>query len=480
MQNCVFADADDVLDKVDHLFKNPEELEAITNAGFRLVHERHTAANRRQIRDWYDLFVEAGSGADIVQESAFGPLVRRAPGPRTGGADASVPPAVDRILIRDGWQALARGKVEVAARSFAAASNFQYMPESEVGKACVQLSAGDAATADATLRTLLDHIARLYGPVDPDPVQWALHIRALVCRGALQEAREAACVHAHLRHPELERIRAAVAALAGEDLDLPAGGFRPSVSPLPPSSWSDWLDSLGEELTRNHQTTFARRLALTPPPDPAARSTAEVHRGRGTRPEGSAEPVVAPRHGVLGARWSALASAPAERMREAARRWVTTEWIDCLSEAAEREELDTVLLAGASRWSLRQRSLRLAVSRSTSLPDVRCVDLGSVGAIDSVDARTLLYLGGGGAVPRRLGAAILAARIVVVENVLRPGAAELLDELRESGEFEVLGHSTLRGGYCVLRHRLGRPEADPEAARGSVVDVEGSAVPGRS
>jgi hypothetical protein len=465
MQNCVFADADDVLDKVDHLFRNPEELEAITEAGFTLVHERHTAAHRRQIRDWYDLFVATGSDVDVVQESPCGSLVRRASGHQGMGAAVVTSPARDRILIRDGWRSLARGRLETAARSFAAASNFQYMPESEVGKAWVQLLAGNAATADDTVRMLLDHNVRLYGPVDPDPVQWALHIRALLCRGALEEAREAARIHAHLRHPELERIRVVVASLAGEDVDLPAGAFRPSVSPLPSSDWSDWLDCLGQMLTKNRQTAYARSLVQKTPVDPTARAEAGRCLARGGRPGLPAGPAAPPRRRTFTARVSALASAPATRAREAARRWVTTEWIDHLSDVAEREELDVVLLAGASRWSLRQRSLRLAVSRSTTLPDVRCVDLGSPAAFDGVDGRTMVHLGGGEALPRGLGVAILAARVVVVENVMRPGASELLAELGDSGEFEVVGHSLLRGGYCILRHRLGSPgPPDPQVA----------------
>ena len=67
MVNCVFADADTVADKLDHLFAHRDELAAITDAGYALVHAPHIAAQRDQIRQWYDLTRQLRPGERIVQ-----------------------------------------------------------------------------------------------------------------------------------------------------------------------------------------------------------------------------------------------------------------------------------------------------------------------------------------------------------------------------------------------------------------------------
>ncbi|MDP4361108.1 glycosyltransferase, partial [Escherichia coli] len=66
MQNCVFADEHDILDKLDYLFQNPDELERITNAGYQLVHSRHTLKQRDQIFQWFNLYKNLKSNQKIV------------------------------------------------------------------------------------------------------------------------------------------------------------------------------------------------------------------------------------------------------------------------------------------------------------------------------------------------------------------------------------------------------------------------------
>ena len=56
MQNCVFADENNLLDKLDYLFKNRDELHSITNAGYNLVHSQHTLKQRNQIFQWFNLY----------------------------------------------------------------------------------------------------------------------------------------------------------------------------------------------------------------------------------------------------------------------------------------------------------------------------------------------------------------------------------------------------------------------------------------
>ena len=74
MKNCVFADERDILDKMNYLFNNQEKLEEITNAGYNLVHTRHTLKQRDQIFQWFLLNKNLKTGEKIIQTSPFGPL----------------------------------------------------------------------------------------------------------------------------------------------------------------------------------------------------------------------------------------------------------------------------------------------------------------------------------------------------------------------------------------------------------------------
>ena len=75
MDNCVFVDHTNVLDKLHYLFTNPDRLETITERGHALVHARHTFAHRDQIYQWYRLKQVLKPDQRIVQTSPFGVLI---------------------------------------------------------------------------------------------------------------------------------------------------------------------------------------------------------------------------------------------------------------------------------------------------------------------------------------------------------------------------------------------------------------------
>src|SRR5258708_902923 len=55
MKNCVFGDENDVLEKLGYLLERLNELEAVIDAGYELVHARHTMKHRDQVLQWYSL-----------------------------------------------------------------------------------------------------------------------------------------------------------------------------------------------------------------------------------------------------------------------------------------------------------------------------------------------------------------------------------------------------------------------------------------
>ena len=67
-ENCVFADENDILEKLDFLFGKADELKRITQAGYRLVHSQHTMACRSQIFQWFTLNRQLRPDQKIIQK----------------------------------------------------------------------------------------------------------------------------------------------------------------------------------------------------------------------------------------------------------------------------------------------------------------------------------------------------------------------------------------------------------------------------
>ncbi|MCW2739253.1 glycosyltransferase [Nocardioides sp.] len=463
MVNCVLADEDDVRDKVHHLVTHPDELAEVTGAGRRLVLERHTAEQRRQLRDWYDLTTSTGSSSGLVQDDPFAPVRSASSGP---AAVAPACTAEDRAYLLEGWAAVQGGRLRAAERAFTGAASFQYIPEAVVGTATAQLLDGRAGDALASVSHLIERVDRLYEPTTPDPVQWSVLIWARLCLGDSAGAREAAEGHPGLGHPELDRTRVVVARVTGASLPAHVCVPRPSPNPLPTVTWAQWLQRLGSMLEANGQVEAAGVVAsLVGEPDPlrggaGERTVGPVTPARvtpvpssGTTRRGAGTAVRLATTGLRGA-----LGRGAEQLRERARRRVGHEWLESLTDVVEREALDDVLVFGASRLSLRERSMRLAVARNPRLP--RVLDVVAPGP-GSSGPRTLVHVGRHAAITPAVDDAARLARVVILEEALRSPVTRLADELTWSGDFELVAQSRHHGGYYIFRHRLGsqRPSA---------------------
>ena len=264
MQNVVFADPDDVLEKLDSLFAHPEEMRRITDAGYELVHARHTMSSRDQVHQWYVLNGQARAGERIVQAGPFGDL-RLVPSSSGAGNAPVISGGRDRALLHEGERLLRLGQHAEAKAPFRRCLNFHFMSEPLVGLARCELASGDPAGAIACLSqtiedSLVDHAAQ-----DPDPVEWGLLVRALLCRGDLREALRRAEQFPSLRHVELDRIRSVVFALAGGPrpatlTEEAGGGGRPSVHALPATDLAAWTAELRRMLEACGQDRLAERV----------------------------------------------------------------------------------------------------------------------------------------------------------------------------------------------------------------------------
>jgi glycosyl transferase family 1 len=261
MENCIFADEQDVLDKLDHLFGHPDELARITDAGHRLVHERHTAAQRDQVHQWYLLHKAKQPGQRIVQRGPFAQLELVTD---TGTGNQHVTSdGLDRVLLRKADEDVRRGRFTEAENAYLRCLNYHFMPEPVLGLARVALHTGRPEQALQWLQKTIEGTLLTHHAAEPDPVEWAYLVRALLCAGRPAQAVARAREYPGLRHPELDRIRTAVGVLSAEPddvADVRPAPVRASVHALPAQPYVEWADEFAAMLTACGQAGSAARL----------------------------------------------------------------------------------------------------------------------------------------------------------------------------------------------------------------------------
>jgi tetratricopeptide (TPR) repeat protein len=260
MQNCVFADDDNVLDKLDYLFQNLDELERITNAGYQLVHARHTLKHRDQILQWFNLHENLKPNQRIVQSGPFEPLsvVDKSSNITNSHVTCN---GLNLLLIQQGDDKLWAGKYDEAEVLYLKCLNYIYwMPEPKLKLALCSLYQGNAERARKYITELFQYTLEVYKAADPDPVEWAYLIIALLCLGKVDEAVKQAKQFPDLNHPELKRARQAVVRIANVRFETVAfqneqneSKRRYSIHQLPDISDNAWQERLCTMLKACHQ-----------------------------------------------------------------------------------------------------------------------------------------------------------------------------------------------------------------------------------
>jgi hypothetical protein len=264
MQNCVFADEHDVVDKVASLLDNPSDLARITDAGHALVRARHTLKQRSQIRVWLDLQSLRTSTERIVQPNPFGPLMLVPASVWRRNAAIAGNGAHLRALQEGNRQRLAR-RYKAAAQLYATCLNYmQWLPEARLGLAACALEEGDARSALDWLQPSVSYVLDEYGAADPDPVEWAYVVMCYLCLGKHREALNRAAMFTSLRHPVLERARWVAHALAGNSYPFPASigemHRRATLHPSFEQESDEWFTDVAAMLIACGQKTAADTL----------------------------------------------------------------------------------------------------------------------------------------------------------------------------------------------------------------------------
>ena len=262
MVNCVFADEHDVLDKLAYLFDRPERLQAITDAGYELVHSCHTWRQRNQVRQWFELHRCLKGTEKIVQPNPFAPLRAL---PRSEPSSYFKAGGSHLILLNEGDRELAKSNYEEAERFYLRCLyHYRFMPEPQLRLALCRLRKGDPAAALSWIGKPLQFTLTEYKSPDPDPVEWAYFIVALLCAGNLKDAAARAAQFPSLRHIELDRARMITAALTNSAVIAPtadgAPPFRRSIHRVPDRSIEAWTREICAMLEACRQRSFAATL----------------------------------------------------------------------------------------------------------------------------------------------------------------------------------------------------------------------------
>lgn len=171
--NCVLADPRQAVQRMGELLAAPDELARLAANGRALVLERHTPAQRDQVKQWYDLRGQH-PGERIGHRGPFLPLEIV---DRPGATAPSLPAdGRDRILLDEAAVLRRQGRAEEAELRALRAANLHPAIEPLAELARCRLAAGRAVSAADVAARGVEMSTSLGG--EPDPGMWELLLRA--------------------------------------------------------------------------------------------------------------------------------------------------------------------------------------------------------------------------------------------------------------------------------------------------------------
>ena len=204
--NCVFATPENVAAKLQRLLAEPARLQAITDAGHRLVRENHTARNRRMFAEWFQLWQQRQPGQRIVQTNPLRPLELAPVDAPIRGTFPTENPIAEGLVA--GYRLLAQQQwAEARAKFEGILAIIPCIAEARLGAAMALLRLALPAEAQAHLDYSLKLMVSHFGYAHPDPIDLAF---AAVAAMRAKDPRRAVVLLAsapELRHPALNAMR---------------------------------------------------------------------------------------------------------------------------------------------------------------------------------------------------------------------------------------------------------------------------------
>ncbi len=494
-ENCIFADAENVVEALDHLFGNMSELERITAAGFDLVRSRHTIKQRNQIFQWLNLKKGLRANERIVQKGPFDSLTVVEREPRLSPTYV-VSNGLDRQLLRDGDKKLESKDLEAAQRLFLRALSYlPLLPEAKLRVAMCCLLSGDPSQANNWISELTKSSAALRSSA-PDPMEWTFHIITLLCQGKTSEAANCAAQYHEVRHPELDRIRLWISEIFASPCstvgDAPVKR-RTSVHELPAFMSRDWADAVCSMLKACKQTSVAKRLAdCAKLPKPAFEAPQLALPVRSELPR--REPL--PRHVPTIRRRLPAAADVAVQLRvrlksllhDFERRYGyvlpyrisamrSDELCQCIEGVAREEDMQTILIIGATAGEGATEACLLGAQSNPTRPSVVCINesLVELGALKKRNSnlplieyhRTVGELPG----PEGFGMVLVtgneqtssgeqheapySAGIVVIKDMAQIDKYRIVERLSQNEQYSVVAYNAEHPeGYAVFKRNF--------------------------
>lgn len=440
MENCVFATPEDIVGKLDTLLADDEQLHRIIKAGHNLVHNHHTMAHRRQIREWFDLSCQLKAGETIVQESPAGGL-RIVPGPVSQASYQVVGGGLDRLLLRRGWELISTSALDAAEESFLRCLNFAIIPEALVGLGYCQLLQGSVENAQNSIKRWLDIIFLYHECKDPDPVAWAMWIRVALCCGHVDAAMERASQFRHLSHRELDRIRNV---LGLDDTEISnSSNKRPSIAPTPTLGESEWRGQLTMMLRACGQDALASSIQ-------AGNLSSSISLIRAGNKPHSLENARATRAAI-----SVLVKQAKMRLGAWRKRLTENDWTLHVDKVTTCEPAVRAVILMPSPLNLGQRSFRRSLRNSPWRPklvEVRVSGVAQKKYEFAFRPGDLVYVTGKAARLVDLTRLPDSAGLVFVDGSNSRGGQKLMEALIASGEFAMVLHDCAdKIGYATFR-----------------------------
>jgi len=269
MENCVYVDETNVADKVAHLLEHPEELRRITDAGFELVHARHTLRERGQILQWFRLHKDLKRGQRIVQPDPMGALLVT----REATVAAFPSHAYHLALLWRGDERLLADDCAGAEQLYRECQDhLRRFPEARLRLAICSLRQGNGRDAERRIFDLLQYTLGDYKARRPDPLEAAWYLLSFLGQGRLRRAARIAKDLAWLRHPVLDRARWIVAVANGQRDDVARESANEPADPsgyIPLNATPDaWWRLVCDSLRACGQGDLAKTVEETHHPQP--------------------------------------------------------------------------------------------------------------------------------------------------------------------------------------------------------------------
>jgi hypothetical protein len=267
MENCVFAEAGNVLGKMAFLFEHPDKLQAVIDGGHRLVRSRHTSLERDQVLQWFILHKTLPPDARIAQPNPFARLEIVRETSKAVSPSENVAPDSLVALVRHGDEQLRKGMYDAAETFyFKCLNHYRFMPEPQLRLAICSLYKGNAQAALSWITKPIQFTLAEYKATDPDPVEWAYFIVTLLCLGRIDDATKRARQFGWLHHPQLERVRNIVEWIVCGTSGKTSSPRNPrlSVHCLPVQDLKEWIRQLGLMLSACGRPKLVQKLTSYP------------------------------------------------------------------------------------------------------------------------------------------------------------------------------------------------------------------------